>query len=569
MYFFKRLANKPMKGLLLFAFAILFLMSCSKKSGKPRVLVFGKTAGYHHSSIPNGIAAIQKLGNENDFVVDSTTDASFFNDDTLKNYAAVVFMSTTENVLNQYQQVAFERYIQAGGGYVGVHAAADTEYDWGWYGRLVGAYFLSHPAQQDAVLNVVDTSIATGHLPKQWKRKDEWYNFKKISSDIKVLITIDEKSYTGGTNGNTHPMAWYHDYDGGRSFYTALGHTEESFVDPLYLKHLLGGIQYAIGGNLKLDYAKAKSQPIPEENRFVKTNLTQGTFFEPTEMAILPTLDILVSQRRGEIMMYSEKTKGVKQVGFLNVYYKTNTPGVNAEEGVLGLTADPDFKNNNYVYIFYSPADTSVNRLSRFTFKNDTLDNSTEKVILQFYSQREICCHTGGSLSFGPGNILYLSTGDNSTPFDEPKQQFVNHGYAPLNDLPGHEQYDARRSSGNTNDLRGKILRLKINADGSYDIPEGNLFPRNEPKARPEIYVMGNRNPYRISVDKRNGTLYWGEVGPDANTDSLDKRGPRGYDEVNRAAKAGYYGWPLFVGNNFAYHMYNYANGSTGTAYDP
>jgi cytochrome c len=551
------------------AITVLFAISCSKRSGKARVLVFGKTAGYHHSSIPNGIAAIQKLGSENNFLVDSTTDATYFNDDSLKNYAAVVFMSTTEDVLNQYQQVAFERYIQSGGGFVGVHAATDTEYDWGWYTRLVGAAFVSHPAQQEAVLNIVDTSIATGHLPKQWKRKDEWYNFKKISKDIKVLITIDEKSYTGGINGDFHPMAWYHEYDGGRSFYTELGHTEESYVDPLYLKHLLGGIQYAIGDNKELDYAKAKSQPIPDEDRFVKTSLTQGTFFEPTEIAILPNLDILVTQRRGEIMMYSDKNKSVKQVGFLNVYYKTTTPGVNAEEGVLGITADPDFKNNNFVYIYYSPVDTSVNRLSRFTFKNDTLDLSSEKVILQLYSQREICCHTGGSLTFGPGNFLFLSTGDNSTPFDEPNQKFVSHGYSPVNDLPGHEQYDARRSSGNTNDLRGKILRIKINPDGTYDIPEGNLFPRNEPKARPEIFVMGNRNPYRISVDKRTGTLYWGEVGPDAGADSLDKRGPRGYDEVNRAAKAGYYGWPLFVGNNYAYHMYNYATGETGVAYDP
>jgi hypothetical protein len=291
-----------------------------------------------------------------------------------------------------------------------VHAAADTEYDWGWYGRLVGAYFSSHPEQQEAVLNIVDTSIATGHLPKQWKRKDEWYNFKKISKDIKVLVTIDEKSYTGGTNGDFHPMAWYHDFDGGRSFYTELGHTEESFADPLYLKHLLGGIRYAIGDNKKLDYAKAKSEAIPEENRFVKTTLTQGGFYEPTEMAILPNLDILVTQRRGEIMFYNNESKKLKQAGFLNVYYQTlRTPGVNAEEGVLGITPDPDFKNNNYIYIYYSPADTSVNRLSRFTFKNDTIDNRSEKVILQVYSQREICCHTGGSLAFGTDRNLFFS----------------------------------------------------------------------------------------------------------------------------------------------------------------
>ncbi len=542
-----------MKKFLLPAVVILFalvLFSCNnKRSGQPRVLVFSKTTGFRHSSIPNGIAAIQKLGAENNFAVDTTENADYFTDDSLKKYSAVIFLSTTGNVLEGPQEAALERYIQAGGGFVGVHAATDTEYDWGWYVGLVGASFLSHPAQQVAKILVVDkNNIATRHLPDVWERKDEWYNFKTMNKDVHVLLKIDEKSYEGGKNGDNHPMAWYHDYDGGRAFYTELGHTEESYTEENYLKHLLGGIQYAMGDNKKLDYSKATTKMPPEEDRFVKTNLAVGEFFEPTEMTVLPNYDILVIQRRGEILKYDNETKKVKQVGFLNVYFKTqHTPGVNAEEGLLGLTKDPDFKNNNRIYLFYSPADTSVNRLSRFEFKNDTINPASEKIILQFYSQREICCHTGGSIAFGPDGLLYLSTGDNSTPFDEPNQKFVNHGYAPLNDQPGHEQYDARRSSGNSNDLRGKILRLKINDDGSYAIPDGNLYLKNEPKTRPEIYVQGNRNPYRISVDQKNSFLYWGEVGPDAANDSMDTRGPRGYDEVNQARKAGYFGWPLFV----------------------
>lgn len=556
-------------SLLCFSLVFLFSSCQTKRSGKPRILVFSKTAGYHHESIPAGIAALQKLGLQNNFEVDTTTNADWFHEDTLKKYAAVVFLNTTGNVLNQYQEVAFERYIQSGGGYVGVHAATDTEYDWGWYGRLVGAYFESHPQIQEAVLQVVDANNeATKELPKEWKRTDEWYNFKKMSKDVNVLMTIDEKSYQGGKNGGNHPMAWYHDYDGGRAFYTELGHTDASYSDASYLKHLLGGIKYAIGENKELDYAKAKSQNIPDEDRFVKTQLTQGTLFEPTEMAVLPDLNVLITQRRGEIMYYNDKTKTIKQVGFLNSYHQSGVQGVNAEEGVLGLTADPDFKNNNYIYIFYSPADTSVNRLSRFVFKNDTIDAKSEKVVLQFYSQRQICCHTGGSIAFGKDNLLYLSAGDNSTPFDEKGQKFVNHGFAPLNQAPGHEQYDARRSSGNTNDLRGKILRIRIKPDGSYEIPEGNLFAKTE-NARPEIYVMGNRNPYRISVDKKTGFLYWGEVGPDSNTDSLDTRGPRGYDEVNQARKAGFFGWPLFVGNNYPYHEFDYTTGKAGEPFDP
>lgn len=557
-------------SLLLSCLLLIFCFSCNKRSGKPKILVFTKTAGFHHESIPQGVAAIQKLGTENGFDVDTTSNAEFFTDKILPEYSAVVFLSTTGPLFNTDQRIAFERYIQSGGGYMGIHAATDAEYDWGWYTRLAGGNFESHPRQQEAKLLVKDKNHpSTKHLPDVWTRKDEWYNFKKLNKDVHVLISIDEKSYEGGKNGDNHPMAWYHEYDGGRAFYTELGHTDESFSDPLYLQHILGGIEYAIGGNEKLDYSRVVSQYPPDEDRFTKTSLIQGGFFEPTEMTILPNFDILVTQRRGEIMLYKNSTGELKQVGFLNAYYKTTIGGVNAEEGVLGISKDPHFDKNHWVYIFYSPADTSVNRLSRFTFENDTIDNKTEQVILQFYSQREICCHTGGSIAFGKDGLLYVSTGDNSTPFNEPGQAYTNKGYGPLDDRPGHEQYDARRSSGNTNDLRGKILRIKVNDDGSYEIPEGNLFQKGTDKTRPEIYVMGNRNPYRISVDQKNSFLYWGEVGPDARVDSFGIRGPRGYDELNQARKAGYFGWPLFVGNNYAYNRYNYATGVSGAAFDP
>ncbi|MDB4918066.1 ThuA domain-containing protein [Mucilaginibacter sp.] len=538
---------------------------------KPKVLVFTKTAGYHHASIPLGVDAIIKLGKENNFDVDTTSDDKKFIESNLKKYSAVVFLSTTGPLLTANERNDFERYIQAGGGYVGIHAAADAEYDWHWYGRLVGGYFVSHPAQQEAVLHVVDkTHISTKHLPDTWKRKDEWYNYKELNKDIHVLITIDETSYTGGINGAVHPMAWYHNFDGGRAWYTELGHTDESYSDPLYLKHILGGIKWAIGDHQKLNYAKVTTERVPEENRFVKTQLITGTFFEPTELTVLPNLDVLISQRRGEILLYKNDTKTIKQAGFLNAYWKTHTKGVNAEEGVLGIQADPDFKNNHYVYIYYSPVDTSVNRLSRFTFVNDTIDNKTEKIVLQLYSQREICCHTGGSIAFGQDNMLFVSTGDNSTPFDEPgKQPYNTHAFAPLDDRPDHTQFDSRRSAGNTNDLRGKILRIKIKPDGTYDIPEGNLFKPGQPGTRPEIFVMGDRNPYRIAVDKKNNYLYWGEVGPDANKDSLETRGPRGYDEFNQARKAGFFGWPLFIGPNIPYHAFDYSTGVSGPAFDP
>ena len=550
--------------------AILSLASCSnKRSDAPRVLVFSKTAAFHHSSIPVGVKALQSLGIKNGFGVDTTTSANYFQEDSLKKYAAIIFLNTTGDLLSGNEEIALERYIQSGGGYVGIHAASDAEYDWTWYGNMVGAYFDSHPAQQDANIIVNDTShIATKGIPATWRRYDEWYNFKKISPAIKVLLSIDEKSYQGGKNGANHPMSWYHEFDGGRVFYTELGHTDESYADPIYLKHNLGGIKYAMGDNTG-NYKKSHSVFAPEESHFTKTTLIKGTFFEPTELTILPNLDVLVAQRRGEIYLYNNESKKIKQAGFLNVYWKTEKPGVNAEEGLMGIKVDPDFDKNHFVYVFYSPKDTSVNRLSRFTFEKDTIDLKTEKVILQFYSQRDICCHTGGSIAFDANKNLYVSAGDNTTPFDEAGQKFVTHGYAPLDDRPGHEQYDERRSSGNTNDLRGKILRIKVKPDGTYEIPEGNLFPKGTDKARPEIYVMGNRNPYRISVDPKNGNLYWGEVGPDSDVDSLDSRGPHGYDEVNQARKAGFFGWPFFIGNNYPYHAYDYATGKSGPAFDP
>ncbi|MBC3542251.1 ThuA domain-containing protein [Rufibacter sediminis] len=242
---------KPLYFLLI-ACVCLFA-NCSPENGKrasassPAVLVFYKTAGFYHKSIPAGLTAIQKLGKENGFQVDTTNNAAFFVPDSLRHYKAVLFLSTTQDVLTDAQQGAFEQFIKAGGGFVGVHAATDTEYNWPWYNQLVGAYFVSHPEVQNATVQVVDKKhISTSFLPDRWERKDEWYNFKNINPNIKVLATLDESTYKGGKNGATHPIAWYHTFDGGKAFYTAGGHTDESFQEPLFLRHLLGGIQYVL-----------------------------------------------------------------------------------------------------------------------------------------------------------------------------------------------------------------------------------------------------------------------------------------------------------------------------------
>lgn len=231
----------------LFAAGCLFLFGATPHKARPRILIYSKTNGYHHASIPAGIAAIKKLGAENGFDVDDTVDSTRFNSKNLKKYAAIIFLSTTGKVFGPDEESAFRAYIEHGGGFVGIHAATDCEYNWPWYGELVGAYFKSHPKQQQAKLIIVDKSNpSTVGLPDPWERFDEWYNFRNLSQQTKILLKIDESSYTGGENGDNHPMAWYHDFDGGRAFYTALGHTDESYSDSNYLHHILGGIKYAM-----------------------------------------------------------------------------------------------------------------------------------------------------------------------------------------------------------------------------------------------------------------------------------------------------------------------------------
>jgi cytochrome c len=213
------------------------------------VLVFSKTTGFRHESIPYAIAAIEALGGDHGFSVESTEDAARFTDAELAQYQVVVFLSTTGDVLDDRQKAAFEHYIRSGGGFVGIHSASDTEYKWAWYGRLVGAYFASHPEIQPAMIGVEDrTHPSTTGLPTIWRRTDEWYNFRSNPrSTVHVLASLDEATYSGGRMGSDHPIAWCQAIDGGRSWYTAMGHTVESYAEPLFRQHLLGGIESAAG----------------------------------------------------------------------------------------------------------------------------------------------------------------------------------------------------------------------------------------------------------------------------------------------------------------------------------
>jgi cytochrome c len=243
---------KPFTSITTLCFISIVASLCSSRgsvAAEVRVLVFSKTAGFRHASIPAAISTIQSIGQENGFEVVATEDAAQFTTETLSLYRAVIFANTTGDILNDEQQFAFENYIRSGGGFVGIHSAADTEYDWPFYAGLIGAHFHSHPAIQPATLIIENTQHeSTRHLPLLWMRTDEWYNFQmNPRANVTVLLRIDESTYTGGTMGIDHPLAWYRPYEGGRAWYTAGGHTTESYSEPLFRDHLKGGVLWAAG----------------------------------------------------------------------------------------------------------------------------------------------------------------------------------------------------------------------------------------------------------------------------------------------------------------------------------
>ncbi|MEE9321012.1 MAG: ThuA domain-containing protein [Granulosicoccus sp.] len=226
------------------------LIAGTDASESPRVLLFSETRNFRHNSIENALGALEELATSAAVQTDRASDsAGVFTDANLANYDAVVWVMTSGDVLNADEQVVFEHYIRSGGGYAGVHSASDTEYEWPWYGGLVGAYFDRHPAVQSASQDVEDGSHpSTAHLSSRWRRTDEWYDYRtNPRAQVNVLLSLDEDSYTEGGMGDDHPSAWYHDYDGGRSWYTGGGHTKASFSEPDFRAHLLGGLLYAAG----------------------------------------------------------------------------------------------------------------------------------------------------------------------------------------------------------------------------------------------------------------------------------------------------------------------------------
>ncbi len=515
-----------------------------KKEEPKRILVFSKTAGYRHGAIEGAIEAFPSFFKPEKWNLLFTEDSSIFNKDLSINFDAVFFLNTTGDVLNDLEQEYFKNYINNGGAYLGIHSAADTEYDWEWYGKLVGAYFAGHEEIKEGTVSILDDSHpSTKHLEERWKKVDEWYDYDhNPRGEVHVLAVVDQ-----GRMGADHPITWCHNYDGGRSFYTGMGHTEETYTNQEFQKLLLGAAEWLVGlkdGDCEAGLAVNYTREI------IATDIEGAT-----ELDVASNGDVYFIERFGKLKKVDSETGEINELGTVDVFTGIDN---GLEYGLLGMALDPDFENTRHIYVYYSHPTESHQTLSRFEVADGKLDIDSEISVLKVESQRETCCHAGGSVEFDRHGNLYLSTGDDTNPF-------ASDGFSPIDETDGRKPWDAARSSGNTNDLRGKILRIKPLEDGAYEIPEGNLFSPDV--GRPEIYVMGNRNPYRISIDQENNYLYWGEIGPDASEDN-DNRGPMGYDEINQARMAGNYGWPFCIANNKPYRSYDFENKISSDYFD-
>lgn len=300
----------------------------------------------------------------------------------------------------------------------------------------------------------------------------------------------------------------------------------------------------------------------PDDNRFTKTILTKpGELNEPMAMAFLEHGRVIMVERKGDVKIFDPKGGVVKAVASIPVNTKyTSADGrvTEAEEGLMGVTVHPQYPANHWIFMYYADMAEAKHVLARWELHGDSLYHHTKKVVLEVPTQRETCCHTGGGMAWDKAGNLFLTVGNNT---GNPVA-----GTSGLDERPGRSSWDDQRGAGSTNDLRGKILRIHPEDDGGYTIPEGNLFPVGTAKTKSEIYTMGHRNPWRVSVDNKTGYIYWGEVGPDASVDSII--GPRGYDEFNQARKAGFFGWPYFIADNQPYADYDYSNDSAGAFFD-
>ncbi|HSK51322.1 MAG TPA: ThuA domain-containing protein [Clostridia bacterium] len=569
---------------------------------KPEYRIFVFTRGAPTAYASAAVKTIKEIGKAEGFTVQSNGDPTQFTAENLGRYRAVVLLANAGDALTAEQEAAFEDYYTNGGGVVAIHSAIETEPDWSFLTEVLGARGAGQTAAQPGTIKVADrVHEASRDLPEYWNRTEAWYNFSaNVRGFSHVLATVTEDPYdahpdglvtgiSGGTMGFDHPIAWCKDFRGGRSFYTGLGTTAGAFSDPSYRTHLRGALLWTAGVADPV-YSDCGATVLANYEQTVIS--APPNLSEPIGFDVLPDGRVIQTDRRGGVRLHDGVANTTTLIAQLPVY-------THSEDGMYGPAVDNDFAENRWVYLFYAPltmttdpgdeytypestpagnapttgADPSVwdpwigyFQLSRFKFvdaSGDTpahLDLATEQRILKVPVNRGACCHVAGDITFDSDNNLWLVTGD-----DTPAGGGNSGGFSPHNDmitttgLYNAPHVDARRSALNTNDLRGKILRITVQADGSYTIPPGNLFTGAEEgggKTRPEIYAMGFRNPFRITLDA-DDVAYITDYSPDSNTPT-NFRGPAGTGRMMKVDEPANYGWPLCYQPDLPYYRWNF-----------
>ncbi|HET6685370.1 MAG TPA: ThuA domain-containing protein, partial [Jiangellaceae bacterium] len=573
---------------------------------KPEYRVYVFTRGAPTTLATAAVKAVKDLGKDNGFTVQSNGDPTQFTEENLARFRTVILLANSGDALNADQQAAFEAYYTNGGGVLAIHGAIETEPDWDFLTEILGARSSGKTASQAGTIKVADrVHEASTDLPEYWTRSESWYNFDvNVRGFSHVLATVTELPFaahppgvvtgiSGGTMGFDHPIAWCKDFNGGRAFYTGIGSTAATFADATYRSHLLGAIRWASGVTDPI-FSDCGATVLANYEQTVVS--APPNLSEPIGFDILPDGRVVQTDRRGGVRLHDREANTTTLIANIPVY-------TNSEDGMYGPAVDNDFAENHWVYLFYAPVEMTTDpgdeityptttppgsapntgadpsvwdpwigyfQLSRFAFVDATateaahLDLDSEQKILKVPVNRGACCHVAGDIAFDSENNLWLVTGD-----DTPAGGGNSGGFSPHNDmitttgLFNAPHVDARRSAMNTNDLRGKILRIHVEDDGSYTIPEGNLFSGDEEgggKTRPEIYAMGFRNPFRITLDE-NDVAYITDYSPDSQTPT-NFRGPAGTGRMMKVDEPANYGWPLCYQPDLPYYRWNF-NSST------
>jgi PKD repeat protein len=441
------------------------------------------------------------------------------------------------------------------------------------------------PAVNQAVVDLVDRQHpANRGLPLTITRSDRWTNWDPSPVGIvHTVAQVEEWRYNPGigANGPFHPISWCRDYEGGRSFYTGMGATEGSYGEPAFRDHLTGALKWTTGlvrgdcqATIASNYKIERLTALNQTGQLDQIGEPHGMTIAPdgrvfyVGKAACPTGPVVdwnnpnVGLGCGTIHQWDPRTKQPKLLTTLQVMGNRGSGDelVKNEEGLLGIVLDPQFILNGWMYVYWMPHDSidrtrrvgkrTVSRLT-YDFTNQTIDQATRKDLLQFEVQIHSCCHAGGGMAFDAQGNLYVGSGDNNS-------SQGSMGYSGNNwtqEFAGISFQDARRTAGNTNDLAGKIIRIHPEPDGTYTIPDGNLFPESQDpgnKTRPEIYVMGVRNIARLAIDPVHQWLTAGWVGPDALTPNPEL-GPAKYETATIITEAGNHGWPYCMGNRQPY----------------